>query len=93
MHLLHKSLVASVLAYAVFFPAYAQQLTCIPASTTALDDLPLTSSTKILVGMVSDAQNSGMKFSDGAARKTIADGGTYPIQMADNYAKLTFTPP
>lgn len=36
MNLLHKCLAASALAYTIFFPAHAQQVTCIPASTAAV---------------------------------------------------------
>lgn len=52
-----------------------------------LDGLPIASSKKILIGLVSDAQNSGSKFTD-ATRKTSAGGGVYPIQLADSYGKI-----
>lgn len=90
-----KKLVAFFNGSVTTFPVAVQNVTVTALTSdaslfvAALDGLPLTTSKKMLVGMVGDAQNSGMKFSDGAARKTIADGGVYPIQMADNYAKFT----
>jgi len=88
-------MVAMFHAAATTFPVSYQNISFTALSNDAgifvasLDNLPLTTSKKILVGMVGDAQNSGMKFSDGAARKTISDAGSYPIQAADNYSKFT----
>jgi len=82
-------------ASATTFPVNYQNISFTALSDDAsifvysIDGLPLTTSKKILVGMVGDSQNSGMKFSDGQARKTIADGGVYPIQLTDNYSKFT----
>lgn len=87
-------LVAFFHASATTFPVNYQNVTFSALSNdasifvTSLDGLPLTTSKKILVGMVGDSQNSGMKFTDGT-RKTIANGGEYPIQVVDNYSKFS----
>jgi len=88
-------LVAFSHASATTFPVTYQNVTFSALTNdsnifvASLDGLPLTTSKKILVGMVNDAQNSGMKFSDGSARTTIASGGQYPIQLSDSYSKFT----
>lgn len=50
---------------------------------TSLDGNPITTSRHMLIGLVGDAQNAGMTFSDGAAQKVIGTTGDYPILVTD----------
>lgn len=90
-----RKLVAFFHGSATTFPVTIQNVTFTSLTNdasiflAALDNQPLSSSKKILVGMVGDSQNSGMSFSDGTARRTVSAGGTYPIQVADNHAAFT----
>lgn len=49
---------------------------------TSLDNLPITSSKRLLVGLVGDAKNAGMTFTD-ATEKTLQTTGDYPIVVSD----------
>ena len=49
---------------------------------TALDNLPLNDSKKILFGLVGDSKNSGMEFTDETER-TLSNVGDYPILVND----------
>ena len=54
---------------------------------TSLDDLPLTTSKHMLIGMVGDAKNSGMTFTDNTER-TLSTTGDYPILVSDCVARM-----
>lgn len=53
---------------------------------SALDNRPITTSSKLLVGLVGDAINSGMSFTD--AHVTISAPGEYPALVSDSYVKF-----
>lgn len=57
-------------------------------AATSLDDLPLLSSQKILLILATDAQNTGMTFTD-ASRNTLKRLGTMPPQVKIANANLT----
>jgi len=59
---------------------------------TSLDGQPIATSSRLLVGLAADAQNTGMTFTDGT-RKTVATGGDYPIQVQDCTASLSLAVP
>lgn len=59
---------------------------------TSHDDLPITSSARMLLGMVGQALNTGTTYTTAADGKiTITATGTYPIQQVDARATLTLT--
>lgn len=56
----------------------------------ALDGQPIAASSRLLLGMVGNADNTGQTFSD-ATRAVCTNFGAYPIQMTDCTADLTLT--
>jgi len=54
----------------------------------ALDGVAISASSRLLIGLCADAQNTGMTFTD-ATRTTLVAGGDYPVQITDATAKLT----
>lgn len=59
-------------------------------SASALDDLPLAQSKKILLVVAGDAQNTGMTFGD-ADRKQLLSMGTVPVMLQSLTAKASLT--
>ncbi|WP_176256694.1 hypothetical protein [Derxia lacustris] len=59
------------------------------ASAHSLDDLPLTISNHVLLVHLTDARNTGMKFSD-TAEKTIADWGKLPVTIRGSIITARF---
>lgn len=52
----------------------------------SLDGAPISTSARLLIGLVGDSQNTGMTFTDGTRRKLAASagsGGDYPVQTQD----------
>lgn len=60
----------------------------------SLDGLPISTSARLLIGLVGDSQNTGMLFTDGT-RRTLAgsagSGGDYPVQTQDCTANIALT--
>ena len=54
----------------------------------SLDGQPISTSTRLLIGLAADAQNTGMTFTD-AGRTEIVTSGDYPVQVIDATAALT----
>lgn len=58
----------------------------------SLDGNPITTSARLLVGLVGDSQNTGMSFTD-STRRTLAGtagaGGEYPVQTQDCTAQIS----
>lgn len=57
-------------------------------SASALDDVPLVQSKKILLIFATDAQNTGMKFAD-SERRELVSLGTIPVQLQRSVANLS----
>lgn len=61
---------------------------------TSLDGLDISSSSRLLIGMTGDSQNTGMSFTDSTRRTlsgTAGAGGDYPIQTQDCTAQISLS--
>lgn len=59
---------------------------------TSLDGQPISTSARLLIGLVGDSQNTGMAFTDGTRRTLSASagsGGEYPVQTQDCTASIS----